>query len=75
MLHVVIRILAHNRFTGLSAAMNLAEGHGINAMVLEAKHAIQGCTSRDDGHGQSASERLYPLQWVQRRVPDISDTV
>jgi len=74
-LRVVVRVLVHNRFTGLPAAMSLADGHGIKAMVLGARQAIQGCTSRDGGHGQSASERLYPLQRIQRRVPDISETV
>ncbi len=53
-------------FTGLSAALYLAQEHGIRAVVLEANQAAWGCTSRNGGQGQNASGRLYRSQWIQR---------
>ena len=53
-------------FTGLATALNLAQEHGVRAVVLEANHTAWGCTSRNGGQGQNASGRLYRSQWIQR---------
>lgn len=53
-------------FTGLATALNLAQEHGIKAVVLEANRTVWGCTSRNGGQGQNASGRLYRSQWIQR---------
>ena len=53
-------------FTGLVTALNLAQEHGVKAVVLEANRAVWGCTSRNGGQGQNASGRLYRSQWIQR---------
>ncbi len=53
-------------FTGLVTALNLAQEHGVKAVVLEANRAVWGCTSRNGGQGQNASGRLYRSQWIER---------
>jgi glycine/D-amino acid oxidase-like deaminating enzyme len=53
-------------FTGLAAALFLAQEHGIKATVLEANRTAWGCTSRNGGQGQNASGRLYRSQWIAR---------
>lgn len=53
-------------FTGLVTALNLAQEHGIQPLVLEANQAAWGCTSRNGGQGQNASGRLYRSQWIER---------
>src|SRR5690606_17273641 len=53
-------------FTGLATALNLAQEHGVKAVVLEANRTVWGCTSRNGGQGQNASGRLYRSQWIQR---------
>src|SRR5690606_15750153 len=39
-------------FTGLVTALNLAQEHGVKAVVLEANRVVWGCTSRNGGQGQ-----------------------
>lgn len=53
-------------FTGLAAALFLAQEYGIKAVVLEANQSAWGCTSRNGGQGQNASGRLYRSQWISR---------
>lgn len=53
-------------FTGLVTALNLAQEHGVKAVVLEANGVVWGCTSRNGGQGQNASGRLYRSQWIER---------
>jgi glycine/D-amino acid oxidase-like deaminating enzyme len=52
--------------TGISAALYLAQEHGIHAVVLEANQAAWGCSSRSGGQGQNASGRLKRSQWITR---------
>jgi hypothetical protein len=52
--------------TGISAALHLAQEHGIQAVVLEANQAAWGCSSRSGGQGQNASGRLKRSQWIAR---------
>ncbi|MDB5818780.1 MAG: FAD-binding oxidoreductase [Rhizobacter sp.] len=52
--------------TGISAALYLAQEHGIRAVVLEANQAAWGCSSRSGGQGQNASGRLKRSQWITR---------
>ena len=59
-------------FTGLVTALNLAQEHGVKAVVLEANRVVWGCTSRNGGQGQNASGRLYRSQWIQRWGLDIA---
>ncbi|MCC2596440.1 FAD-binding oxidoreductase [Pusillimonas sp. MFBS29] len=59
-------------FTGLVTALNLAQEHGVKAVVLEANRAVWGCTSRNGGQGQNASGRLYRSQWIQRWGLDVA---
>jgi glycine/D-amino acid oxidase-like deaminating enzyme len=53
-------------FTGLSAAIFLAQEHGIRATVLEANRVSWGCSSRNGGQAQNASGRLSRSQWIAR---------
>ena len=53
-------------FTGLTAAIFLAEKHGIKATVLEANRSSWGCSTRNGGQAQCASGRLKRSQWIQR---------
>lgn len=59
-------------FTGLVTALNLAQEHGVKAVVLEANRAVWGCTSRNGGQGQNASGRLYRSQWIKRWGLDVA---
>jgi glycine/D-amino acid oxidase-like deaminating enzyme len=59
-------------FTGLAAALFLAEEHGIRATVLEANQLAWGCTSRNGGQGQCNSGRLYRSQWLARWGRDVA---
>ena len=52
--------------TGMSAALYLAQDHGIGAVVLEANQTAWGCSSRSGGQGQNASGRLTRSQWIAR---------
>jgi FAD dependent oxidoreductase len=52
--------------TGISAALYLAQEHGIQAVVLEANQAAWGCSSRSGGQGQNARWRLNRSQWIAR---------
>ncbi|HJV26974.1 MAG TPA: FAD-binding oxidoreductase [Aromatoleum sp.] len=53
-------------FTGLTAAISLAEKHGIKATVLEANRSAWGCSTRNGGQAQCASGRLKRSQWIER---------
>jgi glycine/D-amino acid oxidase-like deaminating enzyme len=53
-------------FTGLTAAIALAEQHGIKATVLEANRTAWGCSTRNGGQAQCASGRLKRSQWIER---------
>ncbi|UXI00097.1 NAD(P)/FAD-dependent oxidoreductase [Photobacterium sp. TY1-4] len=53
-------------FTGLTAAIFLAEKYGIKATVLEANRASWGCSTRNGGQAQCASGRLKRSQWIER---------
>ena len=58
--------------TGISAALYLAQEHGIQAVVLEANQASWGCSSRSGGQGQNASGRLTRTQWIERWGLDVA---
>ncbi len=58
--------------TGISAALYLAQEHGIQAVVLEANQAAWGCSSRSGGQGQNASGRLTRTQWIERWGLDVA---
>lgn len=53
-------------FTGLTAAIFLAQEYGIKATVLEANRTAWGCSTRNGGQAQCASGRLKRSQWIQR---------
>lgn len=53
-------------FTGLTAAIALAQKHGIKATVLEANRTAWGCSTRNGGQAQCASGRLKRSQWIER---------
>lgn len=53
-------------FTGLTAAISLAQKHGIKATVLEANRTAWGCSTRNGGQAQCASGRLKRSQWIER---------
>lgn len=53
-------------YTGLTAAIFLAEKHGIKATVLEANRSSWGCSTRNGGQAQCASGRLKRSEWIQR---------
>ncbi|HSH49583.1 MAG TPA: FAD-binding oxidoreductase [Halomonas sp.] len=53
-------------FTGLTAAIFLAEEHGIKATVLEANRTSWGCSTRNGGQAQCASGRLKRSEWIER---------
>ncbi|MDH5538724.1 MAG: FAD-binding oxidoreductase [Rhizobacter sp.] len=58
--------------TGISAALYLAQEHGIQAIVLEANMTTWGCSSRSGGQGQNASGRLKRSQWIDRWGLDVA---
>lgn len=53
-------------FTGLTAAIFLAQEYGIRATVLEANRSSWGCSTRNGGQAQCASGRLKRSQWIER---------
>lgn len=59
-------------FTGLTAAIFLAEEYGIRATVLEANRSSWGCSTRNGGQAQCASGRLKRSQWIQRYGKDVA---
>ncbi|BCL73422.1 FAD-dependent oxidoreductase [Vibrio nigripulchritudo] len=59
-------VIIGSGYTGLTAAIYLAEHYGIRATVLEANKASWGCSTRNGGQAQCASGRLKRSQWIQR---------
>lgn len=59
-------------YTGLTAAIFLAEKHGIKATVLEANRSSWGCSTRNGGQAQCASGRLKRSQWIERYGLDVA---
>ncbi|MBO1518979.1 NAD(P)/FAD-dependent oxidoreductase [Oceanisphaera pacifica] len=59
-------------FTGLTAAIFLAEKYGIKATVLEANRTSWGCSTRNGGQAQCATGRLKRSQWIDRYGLDIA---
>lgn len=59
-------VIIGSGFTGLTAAIFLAQEHGIRATVLEANRTSWGCSTRNGGQAQCASGRLKRSQWIQR---------
>lgn len=59
-------------FTGLTAAIFLAQEHGIKATVLEANRTAWGCSTRNGGQAQCASGRLKRSQWIERWGMDVA---
>ncbi|ART83137.1 FAD-dependent oxidoreductase [Oceanisphaera profunda] len=59
-------------FTGLTAAIFLAENYGIKATVLEANRTSWGCSTRNGGQAQCATGRLKRSQWIDRYGLDIA---
>lgn len=59
-------VIIGSGYTGLTAAIFLAEKHGIKATVLEANRSSWGCSTRNGGQAQCASGRLKRSQWIQR---------
>ena len=59
-------VIIGSGFTGLTAAIFLAERYGIKATVLEANRVSWGCSTRNGGQAQCASGRLKRSQWIQR---------
>jgi len=58
--------------TGISAALYLAQEHGLQAVVLEANQSAWGCSSRSGGQGQNASGRLTRSQWISQWGLDVA---
>lgn len=59
-------VIIGSGFTGLTAAIFLAQEHGIKATVLEANRVSWGCSTRNGGQAQCASGRLTRSQWIKR---------
>ncbi len=59
-------------FTGLTAAIFLAENYGIKATVLEANRTSWGCSTRNGGQAQCATGRLKRSQWIDRYGLDVA---
>ena len=59
-------VIIGSGFTGLTAAIFLAQEHGIKATVLEANRSSWGCSTRNGGQAQCASGRLKRSQWISR---------
>lgn len=59
-------VIIGSGFTGLTAAIFLAEQYGIKAIVLEANRVAWGCSTRNGGQAQCASGRLKRSQWIER---------
>lgn len=65
-------VIVGSGFTGLNAAIYLAEEYGIKATVLEANRTSWGCSTRNGGQAQCASGRLKRSQWISRWGKDIA---
>ncbi|MFW3616807.1 NAD(P)/FAD-dependent oxidoreductase [Billgrantia antri] len=59
-------VIIGSGFTGLTAAIFLAQEYGIKATVLEANRSSWGCSTRNGGQAQCAAGRLKRSQWIQR---------
>lgn len=59
-------VIVGSGYTGLCAAIYLAEHYGIKATVLEANRTSWGCSTRNGGQAQCASGRLKRSQWIER---------
>ncbi|MDN2657410.1 FAD-binding oxidoreductase [Cobetia sp. 14N.309.X.WAT.E.A4] len=59
-------VIVGSGFTGLTAAIVLAEKYGIKATVLEANRVSWGCSTRNGGQAQCATGRLKRSQWIER---------
>ncbi|WNK19896.1 FAD-binding oxidoreductase [Halomonas piscis] len=59
-------VIVGSGFTGLTAAIFLAQNHGIKATVLEANRTSWGCSTRNGGQAQCAMGRLSRSQWIER---------
>ena len=59
-------VIVGSGFTGLTAAIFLAENYGIKATVLEANRTSWGCSTRNGGQAQCATGRLKRSQWIER---------
>lgn len=59
-------VIVGSGFTGLTAAIFLAQNYGIRATVLEANRTSWGCSTRNGGQAQCASGRLKRSQWIER---------
>lgn len=59
-------VIIGSGYTGLTAAIFLAQEHGIKAVVLEANRTAWGCSTRNGGQAQCASGRLKRSQWIER---------
>ena len=53
-------------FTGLSAALHLAEEHGIKAHILEANKVSWGCSTRNGGQVHMTAGRLKRSEWYKK---------
>lgn len=65
-------VIVGSGFTGLTAAIFLAENYGIKATVLEANRVSWGCSTRNGGQAQCATGRLKRSQWIDRYGLDIA---
>lgn len=65
-------VIIGSGFTGLTAAIFLAQEHGIKATVLEANRSSWGCSTRNGGQAQCASGRLKRSQWIERWGKDVA---
>lgn len=65
-------VIVGSGFTGLTAAIFLAEKYGIKATVLEANRVSWGCSTRNGGQAQCASGRLKRSQWIAHYGLDIA---
>ena len=59
-------VIVGSGYTGLCAAIHLAENYGIKATVIEANRTSWGCSTRNGGQAQCASGRLKRSQWIER---------
>ncbi len=59
-------VIVGSGFTGLTAAIHLAQEYGIKATVLEANRSAWGCSTRNGGQAQCASGRLKRSEWIKR---------
>lgn len=59
-------VIVGSGFTGLTAAIFLAQNYGIKATVLEANRTSWGCSTRNGGQAQCAMGRLKRSQWIER---------